>query len=88
MHATRGSWAFVEVGGYIRDKNNVTWRVERLSADRAVLVDRAGRTVEIERPPAERHVTMLEPTEEEARYTLAKALGARVVSVTEHTEEP
>lgn len=80
MEATRGSWADVEQHSYIKDLNNKTWRVVRASANRVRLVDRAGKHVDLLRPPASREVTLLVPTEEEVRYTLAKALGARVLA--------
>lgn len=80
MEATRGSWADIEDGVYIRDLNNKTWRVERSTANRVRLIDRDDTRVDIVRPPGEREVTILVPTEEEARYTLAKALGAVVLA--------
>lgn len=80
MEATRGSWADVEQHSYIRDLNKKTWRVVRASATRVRLVDRDGTHVDLLRPPASREVTLLVPTEEECRYTLAKALGARVLA--------
>lgn len=80
MLATRGSWADIEVCSYIQDKNGKVWRVEKLSDRRARLVDRAGKQVDIVRPPDSREVVIYEPTDEEARHTLAKALGARVLA--------
>lgn len=80
MEATRGSWSDVEQHSYIKDLNNKTWRVVRASATRVRLVDRDGTHVDLLRPPASRAVTILMPTDEEARYTLAKALGARVLA--------
>jgi hypothetical protein len=80
MRAARGSWGAVEAGSYIQDKNSKTWRVDRISATRVRLIDRDGTQVDIMRPPDGRELIVLEPTEEEARYTLAKSLGARVLS--------
>lgn len=80
MEATRGSWADVEDHSYIKDLNEKTWRVERSTDKRVRLVDRDGTKVDILRPPPTREVTILVPTDEEARYTLAKALGARVLA--------
>ena len=78
MLAARGSWAEVQAGTYIKDKNDKTWYVDRISNNRVRLRDRAGAEVDIRRPPDEREVEMLWPTDGEARYTLAKALGAVV----------
>jgi hypothetical protein len=80
MEATRGSWADVEDDLYIRDLNGKTWRVARSTPERVRLVDREGKTVDLLRPPGKREVTILVPTEEEARFTLARALGARVLA--------
>lgn len=80
MEATRGSWADVEDNSYIKDLNNKTWRVIRSTDSRVRLKDRDGKIVDLLRPPGEREVTILEPTDEEARYTLARALGARVLA--------
>lgn len=81
MDATRGSWGLVEHGLYVRDKNQKTWRVEQISTDRVRLVDRHGTELDIRRPPDNQHVTILRPTEEEVRFTMAKALGARILGV-------
>jgi len=80
MEATRGSWADVEDDSYIRDLNGKTWRVEKSTETRVRLIDREKKVVDLLRPPGEREVTILSPTEEEARYTLAKALGARILA--------
>lgn len=80
MEATRGSWADVEDDVYIRDLNGKTWRVVRCTSQRVRLQDRAGKTVDILRPPGKREVTLLVPTEAEAQFTLARALGARVLA--------
>lgn len=80
MEAARGSWADVEDQSYIQDLNGKTWRVEKSTEKRIRLVDRAGKHVDLLRPPASREVTILQPTEEEARFTLAKALGARIMA--------
>lgn len=80
MQEARGTWGEVQVLSYIRDKNGKTWRVDRLSSTRARLSDREGNEIDILRPPATREVAMLIPTEEEARFTLAAALGARVLA--------
>lgn len=80
MEATRGTWADVEDGTYIKDLNNKTWRVDKSTEVRVRLVDRDGKKVDLLRPPGEREVTILAPSEEEARYTLAKALGAQVLA--------
>jgi len=80
MEATRGSWADVEDNTYIRDLNNKTWRVERSTDIRVRLIDRDGKRVDLLRPPGEKEVTILRPTEEEARYTLARSLGARILA--------
>jgi hypothetical protein len=80
MEATRGSWADIEDNSYIKDLNGKTWCVIRSTDKRVRLKDRDGKTVDLLRPPGERAVTILLPTDEEARYTLAKALGARVLA--------
>jgi hypothetical protein len=80
VEASRGRWADVEDFSYIQDLNGKTWRVELCSHDRVRLIDRAGTEVDIVRPPSGREVTILVPSEEEARYTLARALGARVLA--------
>lgn len=80
MEATRGSWAEVEDNVYIRDLNGKTWLVVRSTATRVRLRDREHKTVDLLRPPGNREVTILVPTEGEARYTLAKALGARLLA--------
>lgn len=80
MEATRGSWADVEEHVYIRDLNGKTWRVERASDRRVRLIDRDGKRVDMLRPPDSKEVTLIAPTAEEARYTLAKALGARLLA--------
>jgi hypothetical protein len=80
MEATRGSWADVEDNIYIRDLNGKTWRVVRSTPERVRLVDREGKHVDLLRPPGKRELTILVPTEEEARFTLARALGARVLA--------
>lgn len=80
MEAARGSWADVEACNYIKDLNDKTWRVEKISDNRVRLRDSEGKSVDIVRPPDGREVTILVPTEGEARYTLAKALGARVLA--------
>jgi hypothetical protein len=80
MEVARGSWASVEVHDFIKDKNSKTWRVLKISETRVRLIDRAGTEVDIVRPPAEREVDILSVTDEEARHTLAKALGARVLA--------
>lgn len=76
MEAARGSWADVQAGTYIKDRNDKTWYVLMLSDDRVRLRDRQGLEVDIRRPPATREVEMLWPTDGEARYTLQAALGA------------
>lgn len=80
MEATRGSWADVEDNSYIKDLNGKTWRVVRSTDKRIRLIDRDQKVVDLLRPPGEREVTLLVPTEEEVRFTLAKALGARVLA--------
>jgi hypothetical protein len=80
MEATRGSWADVEDNVYIKDLNGKLWRVLRSTDIRVRLVDRDQKVVDLLRPPGEREVTIMVPTEEDARYTLAKALGARVLA--------
>lgn len=80
MEAARGSWADVEDQSYIQDKNGKTWRVDRSTDRRVRLIDRAGKQVDIVRPPGGREVTFLHPTDGEVRFTLAKALGARVLA--------
>lgn len=80
MEATRGSWADVQQHSYIKDLNNKTWRVVRATADRVRLIDRDGKNVDLLRPPGNRPVTLLQPSEGDARYTLAKALEARVLA--------
>ena len=85
MLATRGRWADVEDESYIQDLNGKTWRVERASSKRVRLVarpDKQGvvKKIDILRPPDDRPVTILEPTPEEAFYTLQKALGARILA--------
>lgn len=80
MEATRGSWADVEDRSYIKDLNGKTWRVEKSTETRVRLVDVDDTRVDILRPPGDREVTILQPTEAEARYTLAKSLGARVLA--------
>lgn len=80
MEPTRGSWADVEDNVYIRDKNGKTWKVVRSTESRVRLIDRDDKIVDLLRPPGHREVTFLVPTEEEARFTLAKALGARVLA--------
>lgn len=80
MEATRGSWADVEDNLYIRDLNGKTWRVVRSTDKRVRLIDRDGKTIDLLRPPGNREVTILVPTEEEAKFTLQRALGARVLA--------
>jgi hypothetical protein len=80
MEATRGSWADVDDNAYIKDLNGKLWRVLRSTDSRVRLIDRDQKVVDLLRPPGEREVTLLIPTEEDARYTLAKALGARVLA--------
>lgn len=80
MEATRGSWSDIEDNVYIRDLNGKTWRVEKSTEKRVRLRDRDGKAVDLLRPPGKREVTLLVPTEEEARYTLQRALGARVLA--------
>lgn len=80
MEATRGSWADVEDDVYIKDLNGKTWRVARATDKRVRLIGRDGKTVDLLRPPGSREVTFMVPTEGDARYTLAKALGARVLA--------
>jgi hypothetical protein len=80
MEATRGSWADVEDNLYIRDLNGKTWRVEKSTETRVRLVDRANKRVDLLRPPGTKEVTILVPTDDEARFTLAKALEARVLA--------
>ena len=80
MEATPGVWADVDDGMYIRDLNNKTWRVTRSTETRVRLIDRDRKVVDLLRPPGEREVTIMAPTDEEARYTLQKALGARVLA--------
>ena len=79
MRATRGTWAQVEAGQYIQDLNQKIWRVDRISSDRVRVSDSDGNKVDIIRPDGGRVVRILWPTEEEARYTLASALEARVL---------
>lgn len=81
MEAARGSWAEVQAGTYIKDRNDKTWYVALLSDDRVRLRDRDGAEVDIRRPPGDREVEMLWPTDGEARYTLASALGAMLYAV-------
>lgn len=80
MEPARGSWADVEDNVYIRDKNGKVWKVVRSTDTRIRLIDRDSKIVDLLRPPGTREVTFMVPTEEEARYTLAKALGARVLA--------
>ena len=80
MEETRGTWGEVQVYSYIRDRNNKTWRVDKLSNTRVRLSDREGRQLDILRPHGSRDVTMLIPSDEEAKFTLAAALGARVLA--------
>lgn len=80
MEATRGSWADVEDNVYIRDLNGKTWRVVRSTDTRVRLQDRDKKVIDLLRPPGKREVTILVPTEEEARFTLARALGARILA--------
>jgi len=80
MEAARGSWADVEDNVYIKDLNGKVWRVLRSTEKRVRLIDRDEKTVDLLRPPGNREITFMVPTEEEARYTLAKALGARLLA--------
>ena len=80
MDAARGRWAEVDDNSYIKDLNGKTWRVIRSTPTRIRVIDRDQKVVDLLRPPGEREVTILEPTEGEARYTLAKSLGARVLA--------
>ena len=80
MESTRGRWGEVEDNVYIRDLNGKTWRVVRSTEKRVRLEDRERKTIDLLRPPGNREVTILVPTEEEARFTLAKALGARILA--------
>lgn len=80
MEATRGSWADVEDNVYIKDLNGKVWKVVRSTSARVRLQDRDNKVVDLLRPPGKREVTIMVPTEEEARYTLARALGARLLA--------
>ena len=80
MEETRGTWGELQSYSYIKDRNGKTWRVDKLSADRVRLVDRDGTEVDVQRPPHSRSVAILLPTEEEARFTLAAALGAKILA--------
>jgi hypothetical protein len=87
MQPTRGSWGEVQVFSYIQDRNGKTWRVDKLSTTRVRLSDRDGRQVDILRPTPAKPVTIFIPTDEEARFTLAAALGARVMASRDVTGE-
>ena len=85
MQSARGSWADVQAGTYIKDRNDKTWYVLMLSDDRVRLRDRSGTEVDIRRPIPTREVEMLWPTDGEARYTLQSALGAMLLATKDET---
>lgn len=82
MNAIESFWGMVSPGAYVRDASPdaVTWRVDRLDDTRAMLFNPQRGSVIVPRPPADKPVTVLEPTMDEAVATVEAELGGRVVA--------
>jgi hypothetical protein len=73
------TWGQVEKHDYIADHNGEVWRVLVIGKVGVRITNRAGRTVSIARPPADRKVRTFEPSETEAITLLQGTLGAEIV---------
>lgn len=76
MKDRAGTWAEVEAGSYVRDKNAKVWRVAQASENWFTLVDQnltQGTTPGAPDAP----VTIVEPTLEEAMDLVGRALGGK-----------
>jgi hypothetical protein len=76
MIRAQATWAQVEVGSFILDKNDKMWKVIDSTPDGMVgLMDRAGSQTRAPRPEPARDVMMVVPTIEEAVETFRKVIG-------------
>lgn len=80
MIPKQGTWADLDVGAYMRDKNGETWRVDREREGHLLIVNREGRRVHITPRDPRTAVTLLVPTEQEAVTTLEQKLDAQTLA--------
>lgn len=78
MRAREGRWRDVEPGGYVKDKNGVTWKVLLWNHVRAVIQNREGRKAEV-RPNPYDAVTIMEVTMEDAVSVVERMLDGEVI---------
>lgn len=78
MH--RGSWAEVEVGGYISADDGTVWRCDvREPPDWVTMTNRHGETVRVSRPDWWT-VNVMTPTPDEAQQLVQTMLGATIIN--------
>ena len=81
MIEKQGTWADLEIGAYLQDKNGVAWKVERVRDGHFGIVNRDKERHILPPRPASSPVTLLVPTEAEALTTMKATLGAAVLGV-------
>lgn len=79
MRAVEAAWGDLGVGSYLKDKNDVTWKITSDLCGEFDIVNREGKKAVLKPRPATTPVTLLipEPSPEEA--LLAAELGAAVM---------
>jgi hypothetical protein len=68
------TWEDIKEGDYVRDKNNVVWKVLKVEFfdDTITLLNREGVERTIKQPPGGSRVTMMVPTDDEAVATVQR----------------
>lgn len=83
MNERQATWGEVTSGMYVKDKVNVTWRIDGEREGRLLLVRPGADDVVVNRPPDGAPVMVLEPTEDEALALVSSGLGAVVMATHE-----
>lgn len=73
------TWGEVTVDTYLQGDRDEVWKVVDERDGWVLLQNRAGRQAPMQRPAPTRHVSVLEPTMEEAIAVAAQYLGAIVI---------
>jgi hypothetical protein len=75
-----GCWGEVEPGTYVRDRNNVAWRIAEKRGAQLLLVRPHEQPRVIRRPASDVEVTILEPTHDEIVALVGRELGGTVIA--------
>lgn len=86
MRPQQATWAQLEVGAYMKDARGVVWKIERERDGHFGIVNKAGEKAILKPRAGSTPLTILVPTETEARATLESVLGAKPVALSENGE--